>query len=650
MANRIGIIVLLLTLLLCVCATATEGKHGMTFVFRPSAGYDEDLVTYNLYRLADLGVNSLCILAMWFLDDLEDPTLEPWYLDEPGFPDDGFFYPTLRDHEIAFVSDLAHSLGMSVMLKLHSEPLDWSTRGDTAPGHEALHPADSDWDTLFDSYRGFLEHYAALSQDLGIEILCIGTEIESMTIPSQDGPSDPDARWRELIASARQQYDGKLTYSTSFGGLFPQVPGSSSQEQISFWDALDYIGIEFYAGLSTEKDPAYDTLLGNLRWIFETFYKPLALAYDRPILIPEVAFASFDGANMTIEPELTPFDMRIHDHEEQAACHRALVQVVDENDYVEGLYWWAGTLVQPNDGHHWQTTGTDSYLWGKPVEAMLRTVWEESRPFGPSTQIPVSATEEGTANPGNASRMEILPSLGGQGFVKAVPGTGWWFEHWEGEVDLPFYPIARLMNESDVAPTAVFRRSPCASCLTDPRQEYGSVVVDGFSQDATPHRQLDAFWATADSRGCQETAPAFHEGRAVMSYRYPQDGDQKLFLKFETPYDASSWSGVEVIMMAERPTSVRVEIASQDPGLEHRMNEDDWKTMYPNCSLEVTETWQTFRLPFVDFIMDPDELFRFPGVSPGLIADAIWEIQFFVQELNQEILIQKVAFYRDLSL
>ena len=428
------------------------------------------------------------------------------------------------------------------------------------------------------------------------------------------------------------------------------MPGTSTQEQITFWDALDYIGIEYYAGLSTEKDPSYETLLGNLRWIFETFYEPLALAYDRPILIPEVAFASFDGANTTIEPELSPFDTRIHDHDEQAACHRALLQIVDESDCVEGLYWWAGTLMQPNDGHHWQTTGTDSYLWGKPVESMLRTVWEESRPFGPSAAIPVRPTEEGTTDPGTASRMEILLDLGRMDYVKAVPGTGWWFDHWEGDVDLPFYPIARLSVESDADPTAVFRRSPCAPCSIDLQEESAFVVVDGFSQGAQPLLQLDAFWATADSRGCRETAPTFREGSAVMSYRYPQDGDQKLFLKFETPYDASSWSGVEVVLMAERPTRVRVEIASQDPGLAQRMNEDDWKTMYPNCSLEVTQDWQTFRLPFADFVMDPDELFRFPGVSPELIADAIWEIQFFVQGLDQEVLIQQVAFYRDPSL
>jgi hypothetical protein len=644
MRLRTGFCILLAFSLFGILALGSNAEHGMTLVLRASAGYEEELVTYNLYRLADIGVNSLCILAMWFMDDLEDPTLEPWYLDEPGFPDAGFFYPTLRDEQIAFIVDVAHSLGMSVMLKLSAYPLDWASRGSDAPGHEAFHPAGDDWDQLFASYKVFLDHYAALSEQLGIETLCIGCELESMTIPGRGVP-DPDRRWRALIASARELYRGALTYSTAFGGLFPQPPGTTSQEAITFWDALDYIGIEFYAGVSTGKDPAYQALLENMRWMFETFYEPLARTYSLPILIPEAAFASFDGANVSIEPSRTPYDMKVSDYEEQADCHRALLQVIRESEYVNGIYWWAGTLLYPNDGHRWQTTGTDFYLWGKPVESILRDAWEGSRPFGEATAVPVRAIESEDMEPGTAFRMSLPAGPGSQVFVRAVPADGWWFDHWDGPVDLPSYPIAKLDSSAGGDPTAVFRRSPCSSCTTGSLGIYEYAVVDGFSRGTRSLYALDAFWATAGSQGFTEPEPSTHAGYQVMSYRYPENGDQKLFLKFETRLDASGYDGVEVVIMADAPTSVRVEIASQDPGLAGRMNEDNWKTMYPSCSLPVTEDWKTFRLPFRDFILDPDELLRFPGVSPALMDGAVLEIQFFVEDLGREIWIQRVAFY-----
>ena len=637
-------IVLIALLVAAFGALASDAQHGMTLVLRTSAGYDEALVTYNLYRLADIGVDSLCILATWFTDTLEDPTLEPWHLDRPGFPDEGFFYPTLRDEQIGFIVNVAHSLGMSVMLKLSAYPLDWSSRGGDAPGHEAFHPAHDDWGQLFASYGVFLDHYAALSEELGIEILCIGCELESMTIPGRGVP-DPDRRWRALITSARKLYSGALTYSTAFGGLFPQALGTSSQEAITFWDALDYIGIEFYAGLSTEKDPAYDTILANTRWMFKTFYEPLARTYNRPILIPEAAFASFDGANVSGEPSRTPYDMKVPDYEEQADCHRALLQVVDESEYVSGIYWWAGTLVYANEGHHWQTNGTDSYLWGKPVESALREVWEGSRLFQPATETLVSTSEPEGTEPGRAFRMSLSAGQPDQGFVKAVPGAGLWFDHWEGPVDLPSYPIAELDPAPGVVPTAVFRQSPCSSCASEDSRIHEYAVVDGFSEGTLSLSALDGFWATAGTQGFTEPRPSTHAGYRAMSYRYPEDGDSKLFLKFEKPFDASTYDGVEVIVESDAPTSVRVEIASQDPGLAGRANEDDWKTMYPNCSLPITDESQTFRLPFGDFFLDPDELFRFPGVSPELTNDAIWEIQFFVEDLGRTIWVRRVAFY-----
>jgi hypothetical protein len=162
-------------------------------------------VAYNLYRLADVGVDSIAIHPNWFVDTHTDATLEPWYRDKPGFPDTNWWFPTLYDEEIEHISETAHSLGMSVMIKLYVSVLDDPV---TLIGGYGLHPAHDDWDALFESYQEYVNHYAALCERLGIEILCLGTELESMTHADPTALRDPDRRWRELIAEVRGIYSG----------------------------------------------------------------------------------------------------------------------------------------------------------------------------------------------------------------------------------------------------------------------------------------------------------------------------------------------------------------------------------------------------------------------------------------------------------
>ena len=56
--------------------------------------------------------------------------------------------------------------------------------------------------------------------------------------------------WREIISGIRESFDGELTYSSNWYDEY---------ENITFWDALDYIGVQAYfpladrAGLSSEE-------------------------------------------------------------------------------------------------------------------------------------------------------------------------------------------------------------------------------------------------------------------------------------------------------------------------------------------------------------------------------------------------------------
>ena len=336
-----------------------------------------DWIDYNLERLRAIGVNAIALVVDWYVDDYTDPSIEPWFRDRPGFPETYWYFPTLYDDEVRQIIEKAHELDMSVMLKPHVETLDWASGG---PGRYALQEGIGRWDELFGTYTAYILHYAEMCEELGVEILSIGCELESMTISGSGTVPNPDARWRRMVSEIRSVYTGKLTYSCAIGGTSARA--WSSPNQITFWDALDYIGAEIYRGLTSKRDPTMEELKVGAREILSDYIEPLCNEYSMPAIIPEMNYYSFDGVNMN---PLGPPGSRSVDHQEQADCYDAFLQVVEETlserSYLEGLFWWAGYLVDPSDDaiddKSWVEADRYDPIWVKPAEAVLRRHWQE---------------------------------------------------------------------------------------------------------------------------------------------------------------------------------------------------------------------------------------------------------------------------------
>ena len=83
-----------------------------------------------------------------------------------------------------------HSYGIKVMLKPHVDVSDaaGSWRGNINPSAP---------DTWFANYAQFMVHYAQLADSLGVEMLCIGTELATMSGSSNAG------QWANLIANGQ---------------------------------------------------------------------------------------------------------------------------------------------------------------------------------------------------------------------------------------------------------------------------------------------------------------------------------------------------------------------------------------------------------------------------------------------------------------
>ena len=93
---------------------------------------------------------------------------------------------TPTDAELIHVINLAHKLGLKVMLKPHLDlrneiENDW-WRGEIGPDFTS----EAQWAAWFASYRDFIEHYAQLAQTYGADQFCVGTELLGTTHRAED--------------------------------------------------------------------------------------------------------------------------------------------------------------------------------------------------------------------------------------------------------------------------------------------------------------------------------------------------------------------------------------------------------------------------------------------------------------------------------
>ncbi|MDY8136129.1 glycoside hydrolase family 113 [Aquimarina sp. 2201CG5-10] len=182
-----------------------------------------------------------------------------------------------------------------------------------------------DWDQWFISYRKNMMHYALMAEQTGVELLCVGTELKTSL------QHQPD-QWKSLIQEIKKVYSGKLTYAANWDGEFNDV---------SFWDEMDYIGIQAYFPISKKANPDLKTLKKG--WdIHIKKLKDLSETHQKPILFTEVGYKS--EASATIKPwEWGSYFSILHkkkSNKTQQLAYEALFQQLWDKDWFSGMYIW----------------------------------------------------------------------------------------------------------------------------------------------------------------------------------------------------------------------------------------------------------------------------------------------------------------------
>ena len=300
-----------------------------------------------LSRLRNLGVTHITLVSFGWQRAADDPQVR---VDTS----DGWYSESHRG--IRALARRADSLGMGVILKPHlwiggyDEQQNRSDIGFNSP---------EKWRRWEDSYRRFLMIYARLAAEVDADVLVLGTEL------SRPATTRPQF-FRALADTVRTVYDGPLTYAANWHDEY---------EEIAFWDALDYVGVQAYFPLVDTPNPSLDTL--QARW--RAHRAELAAIHRRtetPVLFTEIGYRSARTAARAPwrwpeeESGVRP------DSALQARCYRAFFSTI------RTAPWFAGALIwkwHPRDDRQDPTAFTPQ---GKPAERVLARWFAGTRPGG----------------------------------------------------------------------------------------------------------------------------------------------------------------------------------------------------------------------------------------------------------------------------
>ncbi|WGK65403.1 glycoside hydrolase family 113 [Croceiramulus getboli] len=299
-SNRFLLLCILPLLLACGAQEYYPKIKGVSFVA------SRDSVTVRqIEPVVELGANYASVMPYGFIRGTTTPEIiyntgRQWYGETPAGTK--HYIATLQSKQI------------QIMMKPHL----WIGRGvftgEFAPETEA------DWQTFENSYRSYVLEYARLAEETQSEILCIATELEAFT---QQRPKF----WRELIKEIRTIYSGALTYAANW----------DEYQRVSFWEEMDFIGVDAYFPVCTLETPSVATARAGWQpWKQEL--AAFAKAKNKPILFTEYGYRSVNYAGK--EPWKADRDMDKVNLEAQNNTLTALYEELWQEPWFAGGFLW----------------------------------------------------------------------------------------------------------------------------------------------------------------------------------------------------------------------------------------------------------------------------------------------------------------------
>jgi len=254
-----------------------------------------------LEGLRALGATSVAVMPAAFASDEKSDGLS-------------FVRGAVTDEAILRVAADARSAGMTVMVKPRVE-----VGNEFALGRVELDGEEA-WRNWFASYRRFVVHHAVVSEAAGAAIFCAGDELSPTEVREKD--------WRFVFSALRLATGAPLVYAPN---------GASRVLDITFWDALDAIGVDFFDPLGRGNDRLSDlALTEGVRRAAGPLAQASRKYSNRPVILTEVGYPQVRA------PWLAPAEedsSRPYATDDAARCVAAVYRALGKEPWWRGVYW-----------------------------------------------------------------------------------------------------------------------------------------------------------------------------------------------------------------------------------------------------------------------------------------------------------------------
>lgn len=232
-------------------------------------------------------------------------------------------------------------------IKIMLKPQIWVWKGEFTGDIEMK--TEDDWKNFETSYSNYILDYARLAEEMQVEIVCIGTELNKFVSERPD-------YWVQLIKKLKSVYKGKLTYAENW----------DSYANVPFWNELDYIGIDAYFPLSDEKYPTKEALSNG--WIaHKAKMKSVSISHRKQVVFTEYGYRSADYAAKE------PWDSSRKINTVNLEAQSIALEVMFEEFWQED--WFAGGFLWKWFHNHDKAGGTNNNRFtpqNKPAESIVQ--------------------------------------------------------------------------------------------------------------------------------------------------------------------------------------------------------------------------------------------------------------------------------------
>lgn len=219
---------------------------------------------------------------------------------------------------------------------------------------ELLLKKEKDWRTLELSYEAYILKLAKVAAIEKVDLFAVGTELKKFAIHRP-------VFWKQLIQKVRKIYSGPITYAANW----------DEYNKITFWEDVDYIGIDTYFPINRMKTPEVRKTIRNWKAIKKRL-KKLSKTKNRQILLTEFGYrnVSYAGKRPWIHDkgENAPPNNRT-----QVNLYQAFFQTFWKKSWIAGGFAWKW-FADPKSGND-----TSFSVQGKPALVILQKWYAPSK-------------------------------------------------------------------------------------------------------------------------------------------------------------------------------------------------------------------------------------------------------------------------------